>query len=75
MPEYRAVKIISKERVIKTKQAEHTTNEKNILNSLNIPFIVKLFDYFKDSMIFLSIYPSIHPSIHPSIYHNVRGHA
>jgi protein kinase A len=62
--EYRACKIIAKERVIKTRQVcccptlarrahvaqvEHTTNEKNILFSINFPFIVRLFDYFQDA--------------------------
>ena len=47
--EYRACKIISKDRVIKTRQVEHTTNEKNILYAISFPFIVKLFDYFQDT--------------------------
>jgi protein kinase A len=47
--EYRACKIISKERVIKTRQVEHTTNEKNILYAISFPFIVKLFDFFQDT--------------------------
>jgi len=47
--EYRACKIISKDRVIKTRQVEHTTNEKNILFATNFPFIVHLFDYFQDA--------------------------
>lgn len=46
---FRACKIISKERVIQTKQIEHTQNEKNILFCMNSPLIVRLFDYFQDS--------------------------
>jgi len=43
-----AVKIISKERVIKMRQIEHTMNEKNILFCTYNPFIVRLYDYFQD---------------------------
>ena len=46
--DFRACKIIAKDRVIKTRQVEHTTNEKNILFCLNFPFVVKLFDFFQD---------------------------
>eukprot|EP00041_Stephanoeca_diplocostata_P033532 m.1110548 g.1110548 ORF g.1110548 m.1110548 type:complete len:392 (-) comp24357_c0_seq7:3230-4405(-) len=45
---FQACKIISKDRVIKTRQIEHTMNEKNILFCTNNPFIVKLHDYFQD---------------------------
>eukprot|EP00052_Salpingoeca_macrocollata_P001199 m.24356 g.24356 ORF g.24356 m.24356 type:complete len:384 (+) comp11186_c0_seq1:97-1248(+) len=47
--QFRACKIISKERVIKTRQVEHTTNEKNILFCLNCKYVVKLYDYFVDT--------------------------
>eukprot|EP00039_Didymoeca_costata_P006005 m.86716 g.86716 ORF g.86716 m.86716 type:complete len:393 (-) comp13067_c0_seq2:2175-3353(-) len=47
-PEFMAMKIISKDRVIKTRQVEHTFNEKNILFATENSFIVKLFDYFQD---------------------------
>lgn len=47
--DFRACKIISKERVIKTRQVEHTTNEKNILFCLDCKFVVKLYDYFTDT--------------------------
>jgi len=47
--DFRACKIISKERVIRTKQIEHTQNEKNILFCMNSPLVVRLFDYFQDS--------------------------
>eukprot|EP00051_Salpingoeca_urceolata_P031771 m.12877 g.12877 ORF g.12877 m.12877 type:complete len:377 (+) comp4384_c0_seq1:322-1452(+) len=46
--EFRACKIISKERIIKTRQVEHTINEKNILFCINNRFIVSLFDYMMD---------------------------
>lgn len=50
LPElFLAVKIINKERVIKTRQVEHTCNEKNILFCMKSPFIVALFDYFQDA--------------------------
>jgi len=43
-----ALKVISKDRIIKTKQVEHTMGEKDILFSTNSRFIVRLFDYFQD---------------------------
>ena len=46
---YMAMKIISKDRVVKTRQIEHTFNEKNILFAMDSRFIVKLYDYFCDS--------------------------
>eukprot|EP00045_Choanoeca_perplexa_P015404 m.193183 g.193183 ORF g.193183 m.193183 type:complete len:380 (+) comp16975_c1_seq2:145-1284(+) len=46
--DYKAVKIINKDRVIKTRQVEHTINEKNILFCTDCKFIVKLYDYFQD---------------------------
>lgn len=48
VPEFRAIKIISKDRVIKTRQVEHTINEKNILFCVECKFVVRLFDYFQD---------------------------
>ena len=45
---FAACKIISKERVIKTKQVEHTVNEKNILYCMTSAFVVRLFDFFQD---------------------------
>lgn len=47
--DFQAVKIISKDRVIKTRQIEHTMHEKNILFSMACPFIVSLYDYFQDT--------------------------
>ena len=44
-----ALKIISKDRIIRTKQVEHTIGEKDILFCANSKFIVRLFDYFLDA--------------------------
>ena len=46
---YMALKIIGKQRVVKTRQVEHTFAEKNILFCMDNNFIVKMFDYFVDS--------------------------
>lgn len=45
-----ACKIISKDRVIKTHQLEHTINEKNVLFCTDNKFVVKMMDYFQDRM-------------------------
>lgn len=47
--DYWACKIISKKRVIETKQVEHTLNEKNILFCMESPFVVDLTEFFQDS--------------------------
>ena len=47
---YMALKVIAKARVIKTRQVEHTFNEKNILFCMDSNFIVKMFDYFQDKL-------------------------
>ncbi|KAG5678456.1 hypothetical protein PVAND_008128 [Polypedilum vanderplanki] len=44
-----AVKIISKERIVKSKQIFHCINEKKILRSLNYPFVVYLEFSLKDN--------------------------
>lgn len=44
-----AVKIVSKEKVIKTRQVNHTLNEKKILSCLNFPFVVCLSFSLKDN--------------------------
>jgi len=46
--DFKAIKVISKERVIKTRQVEHTINEKNILFCTDCKFVVRLYDYFQD---------------------------
>jgi serine/threonine protein kinase len=46
---YFCMKILSKVRVVRLKQADHINNEKNVLNMVQHPFIVKLFSTFKDA--------------------------
>lgn len=43
-----AIKVIKKSIVIKLKQVEHTTNEKNILSCIECPFVISLDTYFQD---------------------------
>jgi protein kinase A len=45
---YYAIKVIKKAIVIKLKQVEHTTNEKNILSCIECPFVISLNTYFQD---------------------------
>ena len=45
---FMALKVIAKARVVKTRQVEHTFNEKNVLFCMDSNFIVKMFDYFQD---------------------------
>eukprot|EP01137_Pigoraptor_chileana_P028465 Opistho-2@12450 len=45
-----AIKMIKKAIVIKLKQVEHTTNEKNILSCIDCPFVISLQTYFQDKM-------------------------
>ena len=47
--EFYALKILSKKNVIKTKQVEHTINEKKILNAVDFPFLTSLVYSFKDN--------------------------
>ena len=47
---FMALKVIAKARVVKTRQVEHTFNEKNVLFCMDSNFIVKMFDYFQDKM-------------------------
>jgi serine/threonine protein kinase len=44
-----AMKILKKERIIKTRQLLHTKNEREILEKINHPFIVKLFYAFQNN--------------------------
>jgi len=51
-----ALKIISKERIIKTKQVEHTIGEKDILFACDSDFLVRQYDYMQDAVaIYLSL--------------------
>lgn len=45
---YFAMKILKKTEVVRLKQVEHINNERSILNSVNNPFIVKLYRSFQD---------------------------
>ncbi|XP_067141750.1 cAMP-dependent protein kinase catalytic subunit beta-like isoform X1 [Centruroides vittatus] len=47
--EFYALKVLSKEEIVKLKQIEHTLNEKKILQSISFPFLVKLMFSFKDN--------------------------
>lgn len=42
-----AMKILSKVKLVKTKQVDHTSNEKRILQSINFPFLVFMEFFFK----------------------------
>jgi serine/threonine protein kinase len=44
-----AMKALSKNEIIKLRQVEHTVNEKNILEQLDNPFLVKMYATFQDS--------------------------
>ncbi|XP_059166222.1 spermatozoon-associated protein kinase-like isoform X3 [Physella acuta] len=45
-----AIKILNKEKVVRTKQVDHTINEKRLLGSVgNFPFIIRLVMAFKDT--------------------------
>jgi protein kinase A len=43
-----AIKVLSKDKIVKTKQVEHTNNEKTILEAIQHPFIVNLWGAFQD---------------------------
>lgn len=43
------MKVLSKEKVVHTKQVEHTKNEKRLLTHVNFPFIVNVWGAFQDS--------------------------
>lgn len=44
-----AVKILKKDKIVKSKQIKHMLNEKKILQSLNFQFVVKLEFSLKDN--------------------------
>lgn len=44
-----AVKVLSKERVVKMKQVEHTNNEQHMLEAVQHPFIINLWGTFQDA--------------------------
>ena len=45
--EYCAMKILDKQKVVDSKQVEHTLNEKKILLAIHFPFLVNLRWHFK----------------------------
>jgi serine/threonine protein kinase len=44
-----AMKVLKKSEIIKLRQVEHTMNEKQILEQLDFPFLVKILGTFQDS--------------------------
>ncbi|KIJ51352.1 hypothetical protein M422DRAFT_58891 [Sphaerobolus stellatus SS14] len=46
---YYAMKVLSKEKVVRTKQIEHTQNERRLLSDVHNPFIVNVWGAFQDS--------------------------
>lgn len=44
-----AIKVLSKEKVVKLKQVEHTNNEQHMLEAVQHPFIINLWGTFQDS--------------------------
>jgi serine/threonine protein kinase len=44
-----AMKVLRKSEIVKLRQVEHTINEKQILEELSMPFLVKLAGTFQDS--------------------------
>jgi serine/threonine protein kinase len=44
-----AMKALKKSEIVKLRQVEHTVNEKQILEELNMPFLVKMAGTFQDS--------------------------
>lgn len=46
---YYAVKIMSKQRIVKEKQIEHTLSEKHILEAIRFPFCIYMEMAFKDN--------------------------
>jgi protein kinase A len=69
MRKFFALKIMSKEKIVKKKQVEHTINEKDILYSSNHPNILKLFFVFKDNSY---LYFGIQYAIGGDLYGHLR---
>ena len=57
--EYFAMKILSKLQIMKTKQIDHTLNEKRILQSLKFPFVIHLITFLKDNSYLYFVLPFI----------------
>ena len=56
---YYAMKIMEKEKLVKSKQIEHTLSEKKILQCLKFPFVVSLEFFFKDNSYIYMVMPYI----------------
>jgi protein kinase A len=46
---YYAMKVLSKELVVRKKQVEHTVNERSVLMAVDYPFLIKLWGTFQDA--------------------------
>lgn len=44
-----AIKVLNKAKIVRTKQVEHTNNEKTLLEAVQHPFIVNLWGAFQDA--------------------------
>ncbi|KAF8627705.1 hypothetical protein AX15_004288 [Amanita polypyramis BW_CC] len=55
-----AVKVLSKERVVKMKQIEHTNNERHMLSAVQHPFIINLWGTFQDTSNLYMVMDFIH---------------
>ncbi|KAK0088070.1 hypothetical protein PV325_013258 [Microctonus aethiopoides] len=56
---YYAMKILNKDKLIKSKQIEHTRNEKRVLQSLNYPFVVSMKYFFMDNSYLYMVLPFV----------------
>ncbi|XP_058056738.1 cAMP-dependent protein kinase catalytic subunit beta-like [Anopheles bellator] len=54
-----AMKILTKEKIIRQKQLQHTINEKRILQSVRFPFVVRLETCFKDNSYIYLVMPFV----------------
>lgn len=43
------MKVLNKDKIVRTKQVEHTNNEQQMLESVQHPFIINLWGTFQDS--------------------------
>ncbi|KAF8624490.1 hypothetical protein AX17_007119 [Amanita inopinata Kibby_2008] len=55
-----AIKVLSKERVVKMKQVEHTNNERHLLSAVQHPFIINLWGTFQDASNLYMVMDFIH---------------
>ncbi|XP_035779501.1 cAMP-dependent protein kinase catalytic subunit alpha-like isoform X2 [Anopheles albimanus] len=57
--EFFAMKILSKDKIIRQKQLQHTVSEKRILQSVHFPFVVRLETCFKDNSYIYLVMPFV----------------